>query len=107
MDGLDIIQLTGNQDFINELRRLQKVVHDASEVESVNITPDQMREIGVLSSIESNFTENLLGIIIPRNEAGFERVKLLKDRVKSKQWTILAAHDYDEALALLLQSANN
>lgn len=104
LDGLDIVRLMSNSDFINDLRHIQQVVHDASDTDSVSIAPDQVREIGVLLSIESNFTENLLGIIIPKDESSFERLRQLKEGVKSKQWTILTAQDYTEALNLLKQA---
>ncbi len=104
LDGLDIVRLTKDPDFINDFRRLQKVVHDASTVDSVSITSDQLREITVLSSIESNFTESLVGIVIPNSEEGFERVQLIKDGIRNKQWTILAARNYEEALEMLQQT---
>ncbi len=63
-----------------------------------------MREIGVLLSIESNFTEDLLGIIVPKDDDGFERLQKLKEGVKSKQWTILLVHTYQDALDLLKQT---
>ena len=104
LNGLDIVKLVADPEFINDFRRLERVVHDASGVDAVSITPEQMREIGVLSSIESNFTENLLGIIIPKDEAGFERLRQLRAGIKNNQWTILVAHSYEEALDLLSQA---
>lgn len=101
IDGLDFIKLTGDPSFILELRRLKKVIHDASEVDAVNISPEQMREITLLSSIESNFTESLVGVIIPKDEEGVERVEQLKQGVKNKQWKIMTARNYQEAVDLL------
>lgn len=101
LKGLDIVKLIADPDFINDLRRLGRVVHDASSADAVSITPEQMREIGVLLSIESNFTEELLGIIVPNDGDGFERLQKLKESVKSKQWTIFLVHTYQDALDLL------
>lgn len=101
IDGLDIVQLTGDSSFINDFRRLQKVIHDFSMADEVSIPFDQMRDISVLSNMESNFTETLIGIIIPRNEEGYERINLIKEFVKNPNWKIFAAKNITEALGIL------
>lgn len=101
VDGLDIVRLTGDPEFINDFRRLQKVIHDFSMTDEVAISFDQMRDVSVLSNMESHFTEKLIGIAIPRNEEGFARINLIKEFVKNPNWKIFAARDLAEALEIL------
>jgi hypothetical protein len=107
VDGLVIVQLTGDSAFISEFRRLQKVIHDFSMVDEVNIPFDQMRDISVLSKMEANFTEKLIGVVIPRGEEGYERVNLLKEFIKNPNWKIFPARDKAEALDILATETIN
>jgi hypothetical protein len=101
IDGLDIVRLTANPEFMSHFRRLQKVIHDFSLTDEVSISFDQMRDVSVLSKMESYFTEKLIGIVIPRNEEGYARVNLIKQHVANPNWKIFAAKDMAEALNIL------
>lgn len=98
VEGLDIVQLTADQTFINNLRRLQKVVHDFSFAEDVSMGPEDIKEIALMSNLESNFSEKLLAVIIPKDEDGYRRVTALSQAIKSPDWKILFAQTYTEAL---------
>jgi hypothetical protein len=80
---------------------LQKVIHDFSLTDEVSISFDQMRDVSVLSKMESYFTEKLIGIVIPRNEEDYARVNLIKQHVANPNWKIFAAKDMAEALNIL------
>lgn len=101
VDGLDIVHLTADCDFIEQLRCLNRVIHDFSKVDDVVISADQMRNLSVLSNVESNFTEQLIGVVIVRDEEGFERINFLKQFVKNPNWKIFAAIDFAEASTII------
>jgi hypothetical protein len=98
VDGLDIVRLTADDIFINNLRRLQKVIHDFSYCDEVSLGIEDMQEIAMMSNIESNFTEKAVGVMIPRTAEGFARVEAFSKAIKSPDWSILAAHNYEDAL---------
>lgn len=98
VDGLDIVRITADQRFINNLRRLQKVIHDFSFSEDVNLGPEDMKDFAVISNIESNFSEKLVAVFILKNSDGYERVSALSQAIKSPDWTILVAQNYEDAL---------
>jgi hypothetical protein len=99
VDALDIVRITADENFINNLRRLQKVIHDFSFCEEVSLGIEDMQEIALMSNMESNFTEKAIGVMIPRSEEGYARIEALSQAVKSPDWTILAAHNYEDALS--------
>ncbi|MFQ3191928.1 MAG: hypothetical protein ACI936_003079 [Paraglaciecola sp.] len=98
VDGLDIVRLTADNIFINNLRRLQKVIHDFSYCEEVSLGIEDMQEIAMMSNIESNFTEKAVGVMIPRTSEGFTRVEAFSKAIQSPDWCVLAAHNYLDAL---------
>jgi len=98
VDGLDVVRITADKNFINNLRRLQKVVHDFSFSEYVDLGLDDLKDFAVISNIESNFSEKLLAVIIPKNADGYERVAVLSEAIRSPDWTILVAQNYADAL---------
>lgn len=98
VDSLDIVQLTADKLFIKNLRFLGKVVHDFSFAEDVCIGLEDVRDFAVLSNLESNFSEKLLAVIIPKSAKGFERVAALSQGIKSPDWHVVLAHNYAEAL---------
>ena len=98
IDGLDIVQFTADETFINNLRRLKKVIHDFSVCEDVSLGIEDMQDITLMSNMESNFTEKAIGVMIPRTPEGYARVVAYSQTIKSPDWTILAAQNYKEAL---------
>ena len=98
VDGLDIVRITADETFINNLRRLQKVIHDFSFCDEVSLGFEDMKDIAFMSNMESNFTENAVGVMIPRTAEGLSRVAAFTQAIKSPDWTILAAQNYAEAL---------
>jgi hypothetical protein len=98
VEGLDIVQLTADETFINNMRRLQKVIHDFSFCEDVSMGPEDMKEIALMSNLESNFSEKLQAVIIPKDEDGYKRVTALSQAIRSPDWNILFAQNYEEAL---------
>ena len=98
VDGLDIVRLTADENFINNLRHLQKVIHDFSFCEEVSLGIEDMQEIALMSNMESNFTEKAVGVMIPRTQEGVARVEAFSQAVKSPDWTVLAAQNYADAL---------
>ena len=97
VDGLDIVQITADETFINNLRRLQRVIHDFSFCEEVSLGVEDMKEIALMSNMESNFTEKAVGVMIPGTEEGFARVEAFSQAVRSPDWTVLAAQNYADA----------
>jgi hypothetical protein len=98
VDGLDIVRLTADENFINNLRHLQKVIHDFSFCEEVSLGIEDMQEIALMSNMESNFTEKAVGVMIPRTQEGVARVEAFSQAVRSPDWTVLAAENYADAL---------
>ena len=98
VDGLDVVRITADDNFISNLRRLQKVIHDFSFSEEVNLGPEDMKDFAVISNIESHFSEKLLAIFILKNPDGYERVSTLSQSIKSPDWNILVAKNYKDAL---------
>lgn len=98
IDGLDIVQITGDENFINNLRRLQKVIHDFSFCDDVSLGAEDMQEIAMMSNMESNFTEKAIVVIIPRTPEGYARVAAFSQALKSPDWTTLVAQNYEDAL---------
>jgi hypothetical protein len=98
VDGLDIVRITADDYFINNLRRLQKVIHDFSFCDEVSLGFEDMQEIALMSNMESNFTEKAIGVMIPRTAEGYARIVGLGQAIKSPDWTILIAHNYADAL---------
>ena len=101
VDPLDIIHVTSDPDFITPFRQLEAVIHDFSKANSVNIGLDEIREIAVLSKLESNFTEQLKGIIIPFDMNDTTRVEALKKAIETHKWDIHIVENLGAALALL------
>ncbi|GAA0852985.1 hypothetical protein [Aliiglaciecola litoralis] len=99
--ALDVIALFSDQLFITSFRTLQAVIHDFSGAKNVNMAFADIRELAVLSNIESNFTEKLTAIIIPFDPTSSERVTALCDAIRAKDWHIQIATSYPEALALI------
>jgi hypothetical protein len=98
VDGLDIVRLTADKYFINNLRRLQKVIHDFSFCDEVSLGIEDMQEIAMISNLESNFTEKVVGVMIPNTQEGLARVEAFSKAMTCPDWTILAAHNYADAL---------
>jgi hypothetical protein len=98
VDGLDIVRLTADENFINNLRHLQKVIHDFSFCEEVSLGIEDMQEIALMSNMESNFTEKAVGVMIPRTQEGVARVEAFSQAVRSPDWTVLAAENYADTL---------
>lgn len=98
VDALDIVRITADEKFINNLRRLQKVVHDFSFCDEVSLGVEDMQEIAMMSNIESNFTEKAVGVIIPRTQEGSARIEVFSQAIKSPDWTVLVAQNYEDAL---------
>jgi hypothetical protein len=98
VDGLDIVRLTADDIFINNLRRLQKVIHDFSYCDEVSLDIEDMQEFAMMSNIESNFTEKVVDVMIPRTAEGFARVEAFIKAIKSPDWSILVTHNYEDAL---------
>jgi hypothetical protein len=98
VDGLDIVRITADETFINSLRRLQKVIHDFSFCDEVSLGFEDMKEIAFMSNMESNFTEKAVGVMIPRTAEGYARVATFSQAIKSPDWTILVAQNYEDAL---------
>ncbi|MFT5676614.1 MAG: hypothetical protein ACI808_002559 [Paraglaciecola sp.] len=101
VEALDVIQLSGDQEFITNMRVLEKVVHDFSDAEEVMMDFEDIKNLTLLSNLESNFTENLIGIAIPKDEQSYNRILTLRDGIQSDKWTVLIAHNYPEALSML------
>jgi hypothetical protein len=101
VEALDVISLTGDQEFITNLRLLEKVVHDFSQAEEVLMDFEDIKKLTLLSNLESNFTENLLGIAIPKDEESYDRILTLRDGIQSDKWTVFFARNYAEALSML------
>lgn len=99
IDGLDIVRMAANEDFVDHVRRLQKVVHDFSFCDEVSVGLEDMREVAVLGNVESNFVEKLRAVVIPKSANGFERVSALSAGIRSPDWTLMVAKNYAEALA--------
>jgi hypothetical protein len=99
VDGLDIVRLTADEHFISNLRRLHKVIHDFSFCEEVSLGIEDMKEIALMSNMESNFTEQAIGVFIPKTQEGFARIAAFSQAVKSPDWTILAAENYADAFS--------
>jgi len=98
VDGLDIVQITADETFINNLRLLQKVIHDFSFCEEVSLGIEDMKDIALMSNMESNFTEKAIGVMIPKTAEGYARVEALGKAVKSPDWTVKVAKNYVDAL---------
>lgn len=103
VDALDIIQLTADQAFIDYFRTLKKVLHDFSNVDDVLINMEGIQQIALLSNMESNFTEELSAIIIPKDQAGFDRVDALRKLIKNPSWKVHIVWSIDEAAPFLQQ----
>ena len=98
VDGLDIVQITVNETFISNLRRLQKVIHDFQFCDDVSLGVEDMQEITLMSNTESNFTEKAIGVIIPRTPEDYARTAAFSYAVKSPESIVLAAQNYAETL---------
>ncbi|GAB5381154.1 MAG: hypothetical protein Alis3KO_04110 [Aliiglaciecola sp.] len=101
VDALDIVQITADEAFIKPFREKRKVVHDFSFAKSVDIDMREIREIAVLSNVESNFTESLTGIVIPFDEEALERIEALSAAIRNEKWIVHIAKDYEHAKTLL------
>jgi hypothetical protein len=77
---------------------LQKVIHDFSFCDEVSLGVEDMQEIALMSNMESNFTEKAIVVIIPRTPEGYARVAALGQAIKSPDWRVLAAQNYEDAL---------
>jgi len=98
VEGLDIVQITADETFINNMRRLQKVIHDFSFCDDVLMGIEDMKEIALMSNLESNFSEKLKAVIIPKDADGYARVTALSQAIRSPDWQIYFAQNYAEAL---------
>ena len=98
VDGLDIVRITGDETYINGLRRLHKVIHDFSFCNEVSLGSEDMQEIAFMTNMESNFTENALVVLIPRTNEGLARAAVFRQSIKSPDWTILTVQNHAEAL---------
>ncbi|MGS2720572.1 hypothetical protein [Paraglaciecola aestuariivivens] len=98
IDGLDIIRMAADNDFVNQVRRLQTVVHDFSFCDDVQLKFEDLHEVTVLANVESNFAEKLFAIIIPKTAEGYDRVATLTQGIKSPDWTVMVAQNYPQAL---------
>ncbi|MFT4938246.1 MAG: hypothetical protein ACI88A_001270 [Paraglaciecola sp.] len=58
VEALDVVILFGDQEFIRNLRLLQKVIHDFSQTQEVLMDFEDIKNLTLLSNLESNFTEN-------------------------------------------------
>lgn len=97
VDALDIVRLTADQDFIGNLRLLQKVIHDFSFCEEVSLGVEDMKEIAFISNLESNFSEKIVGVFIPNTEEGHARIASYSQSLTSPHWLVLVASNYEEA----------
>jgi hypothetical protein len=101
VDTVDIVRLTKDNLFIGNIRVLENLVHDFSNCEEVSVTLEDMKDVALMANIESNFTENLVEVIIPRatgDQESQERIEALSQAIKSRDWTVLLAKDYAHAL---------
>jgi ADP-glucose pyrophosphorylase len=101
VDLLDWISVLSADEFINNVRRLKRVIHDYSLCVSSDFTVDNMRELSLLINLESNFTEKCFVVIIPIDQAHRERFGILKATIKSDKWVFKLANNTTEAIALL------
>lgn len=98
IDALDIVRITKDDKFISNLRRMQKVIHDFSFADNVSLGFEDMKEIALMSNMESHFTEKAIGVIIPRTPDGYTRIQAFSQALKSPDWVVLAAKSYADAL---------
>jgi hypothetical protein len=99
VDCLDIVQMTADEDYIDNLRRLQKVIYDFSLCDEVSLGGEDMQEIALMSNMESNFTEKVIMVIIPKTPEGYDRVATFSQAVKSADWSVSTAQNYENALS--------
>lgn len=102
VDTLDIVRLTKEALFIDNVRELNSLIHDFSNCTDVRIDLEDIKHVAMMANIESNFTEELVEVIIPRDIQDTNsqaRVEALSQAIKSQNWAVLLAADYEDALA--------
>jgi hypothetical protein len=94
--------LTKDNLFIDNIRVLENLIHDFSGCDDVTIGLEEIKQVALLANIESNFTQNLVEIIIPRDmkdQQSNQRIKTLSQAIKSQDWTVMIVESYADALA--------
>lgn len=99
VDGLDMVRLTANQEYIDNMRRLQNVIYDFRLSEEVSLGEADLKEIVLMSNLESNFTEKANIVIIPKTIEGHALIAAYGQAIKSPEWNVQAAQNYEEALS--------
>ncbi|MEP1449185.1 MAG: hypothetical protein ABJK37_23980 [Paraglaciecola sp.] len=99
VDVLDMVRLTANQEYIDNMRRLQKAIYDFRLSEEVSLGEADLKEIVLMSNLESNFTESANIVVIPRTPEGHAFVAAYAQAIKSPEWNVQVAQNYEEALS--------
>lgn len=89
--------------FIDNLRRLKPVNYDDSPCVSVNVSSKDIQEIGLLSNLESNVTEQYFAVVITMDKGAREKFGRLKNLIKSDKWIFTLADDINAVIALIKQ----
>ncbi|MBU3002969.1 hypothetical protein [Paraglaciecola arctica] len=99
VDGLDMVRLTADQEYIDNMRRMQNVIYDFRLSEEVSLGEADLKEIVLMSNLESNFTEKANIVIIPKTIEGHALIAAYGLAIKTPEWNVQAAQNYEEALS--------
>ena len=83
VDSPDCISILSVNEFVNNARRLYRVIFDYSQSKGTNISEDDLRQINMLLNLESNFTENFFAVVIPKDKYVREEFYMLKAIMKN------------------------
>jgi hypothetical protein len=104
VDGLDIVHLTKDPEFLPAFRRYAKAIYNFSTADEVQITAEENRSFATLGSIEANFVENLHAVIVLSRPEGRPNAKIYQSGLASSSWHIDIVDTLDEAIQCLSAS---
>lgn len=104
VDGLEIMQIIGDDGFIPQLQTFQKVIFDYGQTEDVDMSMEETKSFATIGKINANFIDNLHMVIIASGPEGKERAEFYRQNVGSPNWKIDIVDSPAVAFALLTSS---
>ena len=101
VDGLDIVHLTKDPEFLPELKHYAKAIYNFKAAEVVQITAEENRSFATLGLIEANFVEDLHAVIVLSRPEARSNAKVYQAGLANSPWHIDIVDTLDEAMAFL------
>ena len=101
VDSFDLVSILSVSEFVDNARRLKRVVFDYSQSDGTHISEEDIRQVSTLMNLESHFTEDFFALVIPKDKHVRDEFNILKAIIKSDKSIFEIAENYDEATTLL------